>query len=260
MPPMSTVPSPELRELFHAPVWRLPLSVNHNELLAEVRAIPAEYWDTEKKSRTQAAARRVFLKGYPHSDPPVDGDRHAVRAALDNCPRIRHFIFHQLPGDVQNCLVAALGAQQLIPPHQDYDPRQPGERRVYYTSSVRFHFPLLTSPDAIFGSGFRVYHLQMGSAYGIDNGGVHWVYNGSQDQERIHLIADVRPDERLRELVQRSKREPGEMRVVASVLLRTHGRCFRGRSGALARALQKWPMAGLRVTRGDGESCPTTTC
>ena len=60
----------------------------------------------------------------------------------------------------------------------------------------RFHVPIKTNPYVTFFAGIDVRHLESGRLYELNNINYHGVRNGS-DENRIHLILDVLPEQYL---------------------------------------------------------------
>jgi hypothetical protein len=62
--------------------------------------------------------------------------------------------------------------------------------------SRRFHVPIKTNPYVTFSAGADVRHLHFGRLYELNNINYHGVRNDS-DENRIHLILDVLPEQYL---------------------------------------------------------------
>lgn len=79
-------------------------------------------------------------------------------------------------------IITKLKSNKSIPSHRDL-----GE---YFNNTHRIHIPILTNPQAIFTCAGVSMHMEVDTAYEIDNyGSEHSVVNGGPD--RYHMIFDL---------------------------------------------------------------------
>jgi hypothetical protein len=92
----------------------------------------------------------------------------------------------KFPGyTVSKAMFAKLPAGKSIPGHIDSIP--------ILRHSRRFHVPIVTHEDVAFSVDGKVFHLETGHLYEINNCLFHTVENNSPC-DRIHLIVDLLPD------------------------------------------------------------------
>jgi hypothetical protein len=82
----------------------------------------------------------------------------------------------------------SLKPKSRVRPHKD--------RSDLLYLSRRFHVPIKTNPYVTFSAGVEVRHLYPGRLYELNNINYHGVRNDG-DENRIHLILDVLPEEYL---------------------------------------------------------------
>ena len=71
------------------------------------------------------------------------------------------------------------------------------------TGSVfRFHLPIQTNPQVSFNIDNQVYHLEEGFLYYLNVAMRHGVVNNHPDQDRIHLVMDLKATPLLRQRLQ----------------------------------------------------------
>jgi len=179
----------------YSPCCLLPIDFDAEKILAAVRALPPSLWDVDVSHKAQDDTSRIFLKGYPVRMAKGYDERPALKYSLF----LANFIHNEIPGVVRSCLVANLKPGGIIPVHRDYVDTHP-----HYSATYRLHIPLQTNPDVDFFMGDHVFHLQTGKCYLFDNSVVHAVHNRNATEERIHMIADVEPDDRMQLLLEKA--------------------------------------------------------
>ena len=165
---------------------QLPGHFDVARMRAEIALIPAELWG-EYRAEEQREAVAVFLKGYP----PVQFKPDEDRPVLENLPYIRRIIYEQLPGTPRKCLVARLPAGGTIHLHVD----EGKGMEEYFTETLRLHIPVYTNPQAHFFITPRFFTFGEGELWVINNRVEHGVINDHPQDERVHLIVDIEPDE-----------------------------------------------------------------
>ena len=116
---------------------------------------------------------------------------------LDNCPYIKEII-DSFDTKIYYCYLSKLHALTKIDKHKDID----GGSKDWLNLDkiMRFHIPIITNPDVKFFIGdpiIKKYYLEEGNLYYTRTGDkTHYVENNS-DQDRYHLIIDLKPTQDL---------------------------------------------------------------
>ena len=125
----------------------------------------------------------------------VSGDMHDLRsadrppvyktAAGEKCPYICNELLPQFGAPYLRVVFYRLKAGSQIGEHRDY-----GENR-FTTGVVRIHIPVITNDKVLMYVKGNPYHFSVGTAWYFDASVRHAVENKS-DQDRIHLVADLK--------------------------------------------------------------------
>lgn len=179
---------------------RLPIAVDAMRLRAEVDALPESLWETRGgRLGPHDAARAVFLRGYA----PAEGRGKPVedREALAQLPYAREIITRLLPAPPQRCLLARLPAGAMVPPHSDIGP--------YFLKTIRIHVPVITHENVWMYCDGRVFRMQAGEVWALNNIAEHAVWNADATRPRTHMICDYLPSPALLDLLARAERNLG---------------------------------------------------
>jgi hypothetical protein len=179
---------------------RLPIAVDAMRLRAEVDALPESLWETRGgRLGPHDAARAVFLRGYA----PAEGRGKPVedREALAQLPYAREIITRLLPAPPQRCLLARLPAGAMVPPHSDIGP--------YFLKTIRIHVPVITHEHVWMYCDGRVFRMQAGEVWALNNIAEHAVWNADATRPRTHMICDYLPSPALLDLLARAERNLG---------------------------------------------------
>lgn len=179
---------------------RLPIAVDAMRLRAEVDALPESLWETRGgRLGPHDAARAVFLRGYA----PAEGRGKPVedRASLAQLPYAREIITRLLPAPPQRCLLARLPAGAMVPPHSDIGP--------YFLKTIRIHVPVITHEKVWMYCDGRVFRMQAGEVWALNNIAEHAVWNADATRPRTHMICDYLPSPALLDLLARAERNLG---------------------------------------------------
>jgi hypothetical protein len=179
---------------------RLPIAVDAMRLRAEVDALPESLWETRGgRLGPHDAARAVFLRGYA----PAEGRGKPVedRASLAQLPYAREIITRLLPAPPQRCLLARLPAGAMVPPHSDIGP--------YFLKTIRIHVPVITHENVWMYCDGRVFRMQAGEVWALNNIAEHAVWNADATRPRTHMICDYLPSPALLDLLARAERNLG---------------------------------------------------
>lgn len=179
---------------------RLPIAVDAMRLRAEVDALPESLWETRGgRLGPHDAARAVFLRGYA----PAEGRGKPVedRESLAQLPYAREIITRLLPAPAQRCLLARLPAGAMVPPHSDIGP--------YFLKTIRIHVPVITHENVWMYCDGRVFRMQAGEVWALNNIAEHAVWNADATRPRTHMICDYLPSPALLDLLARAERNLG---------------------------------------------------
>jgi hypothetical protein len=179
---------------------RLPIAVDAMRLRAEVDALPESLWETRGgRLGPHDAARAVFLRGYA----PAEGRGKPVedRESLAQLPYAREIITRLLPAPPQRCLLARLPAGAMVPPHSDIGP--------YFLKTIRIHVPVITHEKVWMYCDGRVFRMQAGEVWALNNIAEHAVWNADATRPRTHMICDYLPSPALLDLLARAERNLG---------------------------------------------------
>lgn len=183
---------------------RLPVVIDAARLAAEVRALPADFWELRggahryPQQGVHRAAETVFLRGHA----PAEGNLPiADRPPLGSLPYVRELIGCELGTRPQRCLLTRLPAGGSISPHVD--------RAPYFSKTLRVHVPVESHDQAWMICAGLAYCLRPGEAWALNNVAVHGVWNAHATLARTHLICDFLPDQRLLGLIERGERALG---------------------------------------------------
>jgi hypothetical protein len=179
---------------------RLPMAVDAVRLVAEVDALPESLWETRGgRLGPHDAARAVFLRGYA----PAEGRGKPVedRESLAQLPYAREIITQLLPAPPQRCLLARLPAGAMVPPHSDIGP--------YFLKTIRIHVPVITHEKVWMYCDGRVFRMQAGEVWALNNIAEHAVWNADASRPRTHMICDYLPSPALLDLLARAERNLG---------------------------------------------------
>jgi hypothetical protein len=162
---------------------RLRATFDAARLDGEIAQLPPGYWGGGGgRTGVHRAAEAIFLRGFP----PAVGDKPIEdRPALALLPYARELIYESLGAAPLRCLLARLPAGGFIAPHVDVPP--------YFAKTVRIHFPVVTNPQAQMYCAGRVYAMQPGEIWALNNSATHAVWNRHPTAARTHLICDFAP-------------------------------------------------------------------
>ncbi len=161
------------------PFYRLPVHFDAGQLLAEVRALPADAWAPHPNAiEGNSSLRLISVDG---------GENDAVLGHMLPTP-------HLLAAPYLRQVLARFGVVwsrsrllQLAP--RVGVPEHAGINYHWFTR-VRVHIPILTLPEVRFHCDNEQVHMAAGEAWVFDNWRLHRVDNPTA-QERIHLVADT---------------------------------------------------------------------
>ena len=143
--------------------------VNVSELVAWINAINFEdwpqQWHPEGKLRPSMVTNPDWHNFKSVTDSTVDG----LLTGFPGCSAYQRMLSVVMPDD-------------FITEHRDH-------QAEYWMARV--HVPLTTNPKAIYRSGSRDYHMEVGQAYLINTLLEHSVFNNGETP-RIHLMFDIR--------------------------------------------------------------------
>jgi len=79
----------------------------------------------------------------------------------------------------------------------------------YLDRIIRLHIAVITNPHVVMFVEGKVYHMQPGEIWAINNSGTHGVLNDDPEHARTHLICDFLPSPALNGLIAAGKSDLG---------------------------------------------------
>ena len=145
---------------------------------------------------------------------PISGDNHFKKSTsivtngftnfifkptkyLDNCPYIREII-NSFDTKIYYVHLSKLSSRAQIPKHKDIDGGAKDWLNFYKV--MRFHIPIITNPGVTFFIGdpiLKKHYLKEGNLYFTRTGDTTHCVENNSDQDRYHLIIDLKPTQKL---------------------------------------------------------------
>jgi aspartyl/asparaginyl beta-hydroxylase (cupin superfamily) len=94
--------------------------------------------------------------------------------------------------NLESCVQGKVVRSEIINLSPNSSIRTHKDRGDLLYLSRRFHIPIITNPMCTFTVEGKIFHLEEGNVYELNNRRYHSVQNSS-DKNRIHLIVDVLP-------------------------------------------------------------------
>ncbi len=171
-------------------VYPIPsIKIDPERLLADLNSMEEDIWIPQNRYRPDIKHwEGISLYS-------VNGDMHDLRsadrppvyktAAGEKCPYICNELLPQFGATCLRVVFYRLKAGTHIGEHRDY-----GENR-FTTGVVRIHIPVITNDKVLMYVEGNPYYFPVGTAWYFDASVRHAVENNS-DQDRIHLVADLK--------------------------------------------------------------------
>ncbi len=203
--------------------WRLPWVFEAPALQEELARIGPEHWqshfNTDYHDGGWSGLALISGNGDAARLYAAPDELHAGRdtALLAQCPAMRS-VLAQLPFTIQSARLLKLAPGSHIREHSD-----PGIGLD--EGSIRLHVPIVSAPGVEFYlDGVRV-PMAEGECWYLDFGLPHRVQNGGT-RERVHLVVDCTPDDRLRAML--PSRDVGEalLREIGAAAVETSQQRF----------------------------------
>jgi len=180
---------------------RLPIDIDVDRLLADYKSIPAEAWASTHWD-VHCSSNMILLRG---GNQGTEEDFYSTESVdhevLKWLPYMSWLIGESGPfGGSDYAFILRMKPLGVSRPHIDSNPA--------WFEPFRVHVPLTTNDGAFLLSEGRSKHLNVGEVWTFDNQAEHAVTNG--DAVRAHLIFDVPPRDKLRNLIERAEFDPGE--------------------------------------------------
>lgn len=169
------------------PAFRLPMRVDAAGLLADLDAVMAQPWyphpNQADYDRDWSVLCLRSLGGNPRRtiSAPVAAEQYADTPILASLANFRAAIA-AFPMPLRSVRLLRLGAGANIKAHSDHG-------LGYQDGQVRFHLPIITSPDVDFTVAGRRLDMRPGEVWYADLNQIHSVSNRST-VDRIHLTID----------------------------------------------------------------------
>lgn len=171
-------------------VYPLPtIKIDPNRLVGDLRKMEEGLWRPQNRYKADITHWDGISLYSVNGD--IDDLRAADRlpvyktAAGEKCPYICDELLPQFGAPCLRVVFYRLRAGTQIGEHRDI-----GENR-FTTGVVRIHIPVITNEQVVMYVGGNPYHFPVGSAWYFDASVRHAVQNNS-DQDRIHLVADLK--------------------------------------------------------------------
>lgn len=159
--------------------YRLPVRFDVDQLVAEIRRMPADAWAPHPNDIPgNSSVRLISADGGENDD--VAGHMQATRH-LQASPYLRQ-VLASFGVVWSRSRLMRLAPGMDVPDHADIN--------HHWFTRVRVHIPVLTRPEVRFHCGGEQVHMAAGEAWIFDSWRPHRVENPTAD-ERIHLVADT---------------------------------------------------------------------
>jgi Aspartyl/Asparaginyl beta-hydroxylase len=180
---------------------QLPVEIDVERLLEDYKSIPAESWASTHWD-VHCSSNMILLRGGNQGTEEdfysTDSIDHEV---LKQLPYIGWLIGETGPfGGSDYAFILRMKPLGVSRPHIDSNPA--------WFEPFRVHVPITTNDGAFLLSEGRSKHLAVGEVWTFDNQAEHAVTNG--DAVRAHLIFDVPPRPKLRELIEHAEFDAGD--------------------------------------------------
>jgi len=190
-------------------VVRLPIDIDSELLRQEIETIPAALWG-EIRSIVHSDVDAMFVKGYPPLQKKPDDEREI----LATLPYLRKTIYETIPSNGPGkCVIAKLKPNGIILMHRDGYVADPSIEDTYFydyfSTTLRIHIPVTTNEKAVFFCHNQFFHLPANEVWTVNNLSDHGVINDHPTEERIHIIVDLHPNEKLLQLVKDGEQGKG---------------------------------------------------
>lgn len=113
---------------------------------------------------------------------------------LETWPEIAAMIA-EFPGTPEKVHVGLLTAGEKLPVHRDGLGRKDQKRTLFemFNRTLRFHIPLRTSDQVFMYADKKIYRMQAGECWMLNNMKHHSAVNAHPEIDRYHLILDMAP-------------------------------------------------------------------
>ena len=141
---------------------------------------------------------------------PNGGDTELLRQWTEVAEFLRDF-----PGEIDKAHISILEPGNVLRVHRDGLDVDGGPRPLYemFNRSLRFHIALRTAPECYIYADGELVHMKPGECWMINNMKYHSAVNGDSTQNRVHLIFDVRPNEKTFRLIRDAQQGLGTRSV-----------------------------------------------
>ena len=179
------------------PFIRLPYRFDAPKLAEEAAQFGSELW-LPHPSRMRGNSAIPLISSGGRDNDSFEGEKRAT-------PHLRRCAYHQQVmagfGEVlSRSRLMRLDAGAEVGLHVDFN--------YHWTSRVRIHIPVITSPEVLFQCGGETLHMAAGECWIFDSWRRHRVVNGGS-RERVHLVVDLCGSSRFWRLVERVESSTG---------------------------------------------------
>ena len=182
---------------------RFDVDIDTIKLKKEFNTIPNKEWATSYWGNIHCSIGMLLLRGGDlGTSEDFFSDKVYDTPLLESMPYIKKLISTEGPfGDVCYAFIFKTEANGVTLRHRDIMPE--------WKDLYRVHVPIYTNPNAYLISNEYSQHYTTGYAWTFDNQADHGVVNGNE--ERVHLIFDVKYTEKMKLLIDSSDFFKGEI-------------------------------------------------
>ncbi len=182
---------------------KLPAEIDFKRLIDEYNSIPEDAWGTSFWDAHCSIDVLTLRAGTNGDDTDYITDSVSDNPILKDYPYMSWLLSEDSPfGRTLYAVMFRMRPNGITRIHPD--------NHEAWEATQRIHFPLVTNPDAYLMAEGRAKHIPIGEVWTFNNQELHSVVNG--DTLRCHLVIDVRPNPKLRELMKNAVYDPGEKR------------------------------------------------
>jgi hypothetical protein len=182
---------------------KLPAEIDFKRLVDEYNSIPEDAWGTSFWDAHCSIDVLTLRAGTNGDDTDYITDNVSDNPILKDYPYMSWLLSEDSPfGKTLYAVMFRMRPNGITRIHPD--------NHEAWETTQRIHFPLVSNPGAFLMAEGRAKHIPVGEVWTFNNQELHSVVNG--DSLRCHLVIDVRPNPKLRELMKNAVYDPGEKR------------------------------------------------
>lgn len=182
---------------------KLPVEIDIKRLVDEYNSIPEEAWGTSFWDAHCSIDVLTLRAGTNGDDTDYITDNVSDNPILKDYPYMSWLLSEDSPfGKSLYVVMFRMRPKGITRIHPD--------NHEAWETTQRIHIPLTTNPGAFLMAEGRAKHIPVGEVWTFNNQELHSVVNG--DTMRCHMVIDVRPNPKLKKLMEGAVYDPGEQR------------------------------------------------